>query len=101
MFQTVEKLTADDFESSLGTRFRLLAPSPTLEVELIEVRRMKHSDPSGPFRAPFYLLLRADSATALPQGIYPLESERYGKLELFLVPSRLDASGCYYCVTFS
>ncbi len=101
MSTSTTQITAAEFESRLGTRFRMRDGGAELEVELVEVSVLRYSGPEGLFRAPFKLILRAPSGPAWRQKIYRLESDTLGTMEMFIVPAKLDASGCYYCVTFN
>lgn len=88
---SLETLTAEDFRAHQGTRFRLTAGpydggSPvSLDAELAEVT--EHSPrPPGRFRAPFSVLFHGPLRPVAPQGIYRVEHEQLGTLELFIVP---------------
>ena len=41
---------------------------------------------AGSFRAPFSVLFHGPLEPVMPQGIYQLEHEHFGTLELFVVP---------------
>jgi hypothetical protein len=101
MSTSIGQLTAAEFKSRLGTRFRMRGGGAELEVELVDVSVLRYSGPEGSFRAPFQLILRAPSGPAWRQAIYQLVSDSFGAMAMFIVPARLDASGCYYCVTFN
>ncbi|MGC3988450.1 MAG: hypothetical protein QM796_01950 [Chthoniobacteraceae bacterium] len=55
----------------------------------------------GGFRAPFSLTFRGPSGLYLPQGIYRLEHEAMGALEIFLVPIAPDAQGSHFEAVFN
>lgn len=55
------------------------------EVELVDVTEYA-ADPPGTLRAPFSVLFHGPLEPVLSQGIYRLEEERLGTLELFVVP---------------
>jgi hypothetical protein len=84
-------LTAGDFRPLLHERFTLSGGAlsehdggaVSLEVELVEVTEIPR-EPNG--RAPFSLEFQGDREITLPQGIYRVEHERLGALEIFLVP---------------
>jgi hypothetical protein len=84
-------LTAEDFRPLLHERFGLTGGAQgghnggdvSFEVELVEVTVIPR-DPNG--RAPFSLEFQGDPEHTLPQGIYKVEHERLGALEIFLVP---------------
>jgi Domain of unknown function (DUF6916) len=89
--QSLETLTARNFRAARGDRFQLTAGSPdggsglTLDVGLAEVT--EHGDGlSGTLRAPFSVVFHGPLQPILPQGIYRLEHEGLGALDLFIVP---------------
>jgi hypothetical protein len=81
-------LTADDFAALRGARFRI-APDDTsqFEAELVEVTEIPR-EPGG--RAPFSLVFQGSPELPLPQGIYGVEHDALGALEIFLVPIAAD-----------
>ena len=84
----LEELTVDNFRSLRGDRFRI-APdgAPAFEVELVEVTDIPRA-PGG--RTPFSLVFQGGPNPPLPQRIYPVEHDRLGELEIFLVPIAVD-----------
>ena len=52
-------------------------------------------------RLPFSLIFRADDARHLPQRIYPIDHERLGTLEIFLVPLGPADGGMRYQAVFT
>ena len=89
--RSLDTLTAEDFRPHQGTRFRLTAwPQPGVspvwaDTELAEVTEHAASPP-GRFRTPFAVLFHGPLQPVLPQGIYRVEHEKLGTLELFIVP---------------
>jgi hypothetical protein len=81
----LESLTAGDFAALRGQRFRIGAPP--FEAELIDVTELPR-EPGG--RAPFSLVFQGGPSPPLPQRIHPVEHERLGVLEIFLVPIAAD-----------
>ena len=80
----LEALTAADFEPLLHDRFRIASPdAPPFEAELVEVTVIPR-EPGG--REPFSLEFQGDPEFTLRQGIYGVDHERLGALEIFLVP---------------
>ena len=49
----------------------------------------------------FSLLFRAPGAAPPFQGIYRLENDRLGEMDLFLVPVKKDGDGLYYEAVFN
>jgi hypothetical protein len=80
----LQTLTIDDFASLRGERVRIVPDgSVPFEVELLEVNEIAR-EPGG--RAPFSLVFQGGPNPPLPQGIYRVEHEQLGALEIFLVP---------------
>jgi hypothetical protein len=78
----LDRLTAADFLPLLHERFRLDAGEP-FDVELVDVSQ---PGTAGAAREQFSLTFEGGPPSPLPQRIYPIEHERLGRLELFLVP---------------
>ena len=99
----LDRLTVAMFAEQIGKTFRLqLADGPALELVLVEARNLSlPPGNSGPRRDPFSLLFRGPKAPMLPQRIYPLENEAFGRLEIFLVPIGADADGVKYEAIFN
>jgi hypothetical protein len=95
------QLSVADFESRVGMRFRLAGSNPEETLELLKVVATRIQDPAPLPRVPFHLLVRTGPGPIRPQGIYCLDSDEFGPLELFIVPARSDASGRYYCISFN
>jgi hypothetical protein len=95
---SLESLTAEDFRAHKNTRFRVSGNSPehgspvSLEAELVDVTEYA-DNASGTFRTPFSVLLHGPIEPVLPQGIYQLEHDDFGSLEMFIVPVVPDAPG--------
>jgi hypothetical protein len=89
--RSLETLTAEDFRGHHGTRFKLTGQSPeggsavSVEAELADVSEHPPGPP-GTSRTPFSVLFNGPLEPVLPQGIYRLEHEQFGSVELFLVP---------------
>jgi hypothetical protein len=75
---------------------------PLLDLVLVEARNLspRPGDP-GPRRDPFSLMFLGPTAPVLPQRIYALENEAFGRLEIFLVPIGADADGVKYEAIFN
>ena len=86
----LETLTADDFLPYQGTLVRMSGRSPErsfhqeFEVEVAEIT--EYPGTSGTFRNPFSVVFHGPLEPVRPQGIYRLEHEHLGGLELFIVP---------------
>lgn len=96
----LQDLTPASFEAHLGTSFRIhYGGGNTLEVVLYEVKR--HEQHPGPRHEPFSALFRGVLTPVLPQGIYRLEHETMGTLEIFLVPIGPDGQRMRYEAVFN
>ena len=103
MDPVLDRLTADMFAEQIGKTFRLpLGGGPVLDLVLVEARSLSPGsiNPS-PRRDPFSLLFLGPKAPVLPQRIYPLENEAFGRLEIFLVPIGAGADGVKYEAIFN
>jgi uncharacterized protein DUF6916 len=96
----LQDLTAASFEAHLGTPFRVnFGGESPLEVLLYEVKL--HEAHPGPRSQPFSIYFRGPHPPLLPQQIYPLEHDRLGTFEIFLVPIGPDAQGMRYEAVFN
>ena len=95
----LEALTASDFEPLLRARFRVAAgDSEPFDAELIEV---SEGAARGPTRAQFSLVFRGGPTPPLPQGIFRVEHDVFGALDVFLVPLGPDDVGQRYEAVFT
>jgi hypothetical protein len=89
--RALETLTAEDFRSQQGTKFRLTGKTAEggsadpFEVELADITEHVAGAP-GAFRTPFSVVFRGPLHPVMPQGIYHVEHEHLGALEIFIVP---------------
>jgi hypothetical protein len=86
--RALDTLTAADFETLRGERFRI-APddAPAFDAELVEVNVIPR-EPGG--RAPFSLVFEGGPTPPLPQRIHRVEHAALGPLEIFLVAIAAD-----------
>jgi hypothetical protein len=99
----LDRLVVAMFAEQVGETFRLhLAEGTVLDLVLVEARTLStRPGNTGPRRDPFSLLFLGPKAPVLPQRIYPLENEAFGRLEIFLVPIGADAGGVKYEAIFN
>ena len=102
----LESLDADIFDPHRATVFRLQTGGEPLPLELVEVQRARYADDPaavGPHgrREPFSLVFRGPRSPWARQGIYRLEHDGLGSLDLFLVPLGPDAAGMRYEAVFT
>lgn len=88
----LDRLTATDFEPLVGAAFAGRTEHGDVTLNLLSVTRLREQ-PGAEVRAPFALLFRARAAGHLPQGIFSLAHERFGALDVFMVPVGRDADG--------
>jgi hypothetical protein len=83
------------FTAVVGDRFRASwGGEESTELELISATGLRPGMRAPGDREPFSLLFRAMAAEFhLPQGMYRLEHEKFGALDIFLVPVGPDEKG--------
>ena len=97
----LSELTHETFANELGSPFELdYGAGAPLKLELVEATAAKQSS-VGSRRTPFSLLFRGPRQPVLPQKIYPLEHDRLGRLEIFLVPLGPEGAGMCYEAVFT
>jgi len=96
----LDALETADFAPHVGGTFGLRLPSgETLELTLLQVDAHPHLPPAPARGQGFSVVFRSARPGHLPQGIYRLDHERMGTLELFLVPiGPRDGGMCYEAV---
>lgn len=94
----MDNLTHATFSENLNGEFSLrLDDSNTVKFVLIEVSE-QHESNRNYF---FSVLFAGPLEPQFPQGLYPLENERMGSFELFLVPVGLTEEGYQYEAVFN
>jgi hypothetical protein len=96
----LDTLAQADFARHLGTAFRLRRPDgEALELTLLEASLHPHLPHAPGHRQGFSVVFRGASPTHLPQGIYRLDHDLMGSLDLFLVPiGPREGAMCYEAV---
>jgi len=103
----LETLTRESFEPLIGQKFKLsLEDARTFDLELTDVEalpvagRGRRSGPP-PKREPFSLFFTGEPL--LPQAMYPLQHDAFGKepLKIFIVPVGKKESGYEYEAVFT
>ena len=98
----LDKLEQGDFIPHLATDFRLRRPDGgALELTLVEASLHPHLPHSPGRRRGFSLVFRSPSPVHLPQGVYGLDHDVMGSLELFLVPIGPREGGMCYEAVFN
>jgi hypothetical protein len=100
MSRPLDALQTADFAPHLGSTFGLRLPSgETLALTLVQVEATPHLPAAPARRQGFSVIFRSALPGHLPQGIYRLDHEPMGTLELFLVPiGPRDGGMCYEAV---
>jgi hypothetical protein len=95
---TLETLTRDDFAACVGESFRLCPDHPdAFDLVVEQVSELKAVEG----QASFSVYFRGPAERGVPQGTYPLESDRLGRLEIFIVPIARDEKGFRYEALFN
>lgn len=92
----LDQLTATDFNPHVGTPFTVDAGSEVVILDLLTVTPLREPPAragAAVRRLPFSLVFRARTPKHLPQGMFALSHERFGRLDVFLVPVGRDAEG--------
>jgi len=93
-----ETVTRDAFAGCLESVFRVGQPSADqLELVLEQVSELS----SSPGQETFSLIFRGPADRPLQQGSYPLEHDRLGLQEIFIVPVARDQRGISYEAVFN
>jgi hypothetical protein len=92
-------LTEKDFSQHLNSKFQLKLTDGVIELQLVEVTGYAAlpTDQSGMERFSIFF----DGPGLLPQGLYHLEHEHIGQLDLFLVPVSDDQRSYRYEAVFN
>lgn len=105
----LETFTSQTFSPYVGETFHLILDgAPPVEMELVSVTEANFPAPArgtvDPLRRMSFSLLFLDRDhpnSYLPQGIYHIEHEQLGAMDLFLVPLGPVAEGMRYEVIFN
>ena len=90
--------TIDTFSGHVNTKFLMhYGDSKTAELELTSVKDVG----SSPRQIQISLLFQGPDNVPIAQGIYTLEHDKLGALDIFLVPIGKDAKGVQYQAIFN
>jgi len=93
-----QPFTIETFSKLVNTKFKMqYGNSQAVELELISATDLG----STPRQIQFSLIMLGPENAPLMQGIYKLEHEKLGALDLFLVPIGKDQSGVSYEAVFN
>lgn len=97
----LEKLSAADFSPLLNNKFHIyFNPSLPSTVELIEISEKKTSSAEAG-RQPFSIIFRGPKDKIWPQGMYKINHQSLGEMQLFIVPIGPDDEGLCYEAVFN
>ena len=94
----MQQLTHAAFAASVNSAFRVhLTTGKTVEIRLTNVSDQRLSERQEQFS----ILLNGPPDTFVPQGLYKLEHDAMGMLDLFIVPIGKDEHGYVYEAVFN
>ena len=86
------------FAGQVDSQFRAsLDEGPVFEMSLVKLTEIVCND----VQENFSLLFRSHSDTPPEQGIYRMEHESLGSMDIFLVPVKKDETGLYFEAVFN
>ena len=94
-------LTQEDFQKCVNQTCQVHHESNSLELQLIECRKLSPSGRRGGRREPFALLFHGPKTPILPQRMYRFDFLQLGIVEIFIVPIGPDGSGMQYEAIFA
>ena len=103
----VKELTLETFLPHVKTNFRLLLDDgKALELHLAEATQITGAhnrvpNKNGMVQDVFSLMFDGPEQPVLPQRCYPVEHEKIGRFELFVVPVEKITGGIRYQVVFN
>ncbi len=96
----LDKLTLDDFRPLVKDTFLVRAGEQETDFRLVSAQPIGEGRTNGK-RAPFSLTFQAPPEVSPVQGLYRLEHEELGTLEVFLVPVAGDREGTDFEAVFN
>jgi hypothetical protein len=81
----VKEITSATFADQINRIFRIHCSGEPLELELTEVA-VRPASRVGGLRQPFTLIFEGPRNRLLAEGLYPVEGEAVGTLELYVIP---------------
>jgi hypothetical protein len=95
---TLETLTREDFAACVGESFHICPDHPyAFDLVVEQVSELKAVEGQESFSVYF----RGPGDRGVPQATYPMESDRLGRLEIFIVPIARDEKGYRYEALFN
>lgn len=97
----LENLTFDSFQPYTGQKFSVENLPDSTGLQLLSANARKTNLTGDETRVPFSLMFKSDQQHVLPQGSYYLTNEKFGQVEIFLVPVERDTEGVMYQAVFN
>lgn len=94
-------ITQEDFAKCVNQTCQVHHGTSTLEMRLVECRKLDRSTHGGVYREPFALLFRGPKSPVLPQQTYQFDFGSLGSMEIFIVPIGADDAGMQYEANFA
>lgn len=95
-----DEITPETFVDHVNKTFRVICVEGTLDVELTEV--MVHEDPGiEGLRQPFTLIFRGPKDRVLSEGLYKVENDDAGSVDLYVIPIMSPGDYQDYQVVFN
>lgn len=96
-----EPLRLDMIEPEVGTVFRMSFTDAEFDLELREAKPLGRFLEGIHMRPPFALLFVCPDRRVVAQGMYAMDHDRLGRLEIFIVPVAADEDGVHYEAVFN
>lgn len=97
----LENLTFDSFHPYTGQKFSVENKPESTGLQLMSADARTLNLTANETRIAFSLMFKSDQQYVLPQGSYCLANEKFGSVEIFLVPIERDAEGVTYKAVFN
>jgi len=98
----LEQLTAEDFQSHVGTSFWVEFPNGAkVELRLTRVAKVMESEAARLPRHPFSLFFAGPKSFLLPQATYHVTHDEAAPMDIFIVPVGQGGEAYQYEAVFS
>jgi hypothetical protein len=94
-------LRLDMLEPEVGSIFTMSFVDAAFDLELREARPLGRLIEGVHERPPFTLLFVCSDRRVVAQGLYAMDHERLGRVEIFIVPVAEEADGIHYEAVFN
>jgi hypothetical protein len=97
----LQLITYESFAPHVNSVFTLKLGESSIDLSLVELRKLPFKPFRGMMREPFSLFFRSASQVVLPQRIYPFSHGGMGRLDIFIVPIGREPEGIVYEAVFN